>query len=58
MSQDQRPSVEEYFMGIAQAVRKRANCRGRSVGSLIVVDVSSISIQQSHYLEQLRKRSN
>ncbi|MBA2244972.1 MAG: CMP deaminase, partial [Gemmatimonadetes bacterium] len=30
-------------MGIAQAVRKRANCRGRSVGSLIVVDDRIVS---------------
>lgn len=32
------PSRDEYFMGIALAVRERANCRGRRVGAVIVRD--------------------
>jgi len=31
------PSPDEYFMGIAIAVRKRANCRGSRIGAVIVV---------------------
>jgi dCMP deaminase len=33
-----RPEPDEYFMGIALAVRARANCTGRRVGSIIVRD--------------------
>lgn len=43
MSEDQRPSVDEYFMGIALAVRSRANCRGRSVGAVVVVNDRIVS---------------
>jgi dCMP deaminase len=32
-----RPDMNEYFMGIAMAVRKRANCLGNRVGAVIVV---------------------
>ena len=31
-----RPSMDQYFMGIAMAVRKRANCTGNRVGAIIV----------------------
>lgn len=31
------PSLDDYYMGIAMAVRRRANCKGRRVGSLVVV---------------------
>ncbi len=39
-------SVEQdhsYFMGIAMAVRKRANCKGNRVGAVIVVDGRIVS---------------
>lgn len=36
-------SREEYYMGIALAVRAKANCRGSRVGSLIVKDNRIIS---------------
>lgn len=32
-----RPSLDQYFMGIAMAVRKRANCKGSRVGAVVVV---------------------
>jgi len=32
-----RPDQHEYFMGIAMAVRRRANCLGSRIGALIVV---------------------
>lgn len=32
------PDRHEYFMGIALAVRKRANCKGNRVGAIIVRD--------------------
>ncbi len=32
-----RPNLDEYFMGIAIAVRKRANCKGSRVGAVVVV---------------------
>jgi dCMP deaminase len=33
-----RPAPDEYFMGLAIAVRARANCTGRRVGAVIVRD--------------------
>ncbi len=33
-----RPNPDEYFLGIAIAVRARANCTGRRVGAVIVRD--------------------
>ncbi|UCD76553.1 MAG: dCMP deaminase family protein [Phycisphaerales bacterium] len=33
-----RPDMDEYFMGIALAVRRRANCLGNRVGAIIVKD--------------------
>lgn len=33
-----RPNPDAYFMGIAMAVRSRANCTGRRVGAVIVRD--------------------
>lgn len=35
---DALPSVEEYFMGIAIAVRQRANCVGQRVGAVLMRD--------------------
>lgn len=32
-----RPDQNEYFMGIAMAVRRRANCLGSRIGAIIVV---------------------
>ncbi|MEM7261448.1 MAG: dCMP deaminase family protein [Planctomycetota bacterium] len=37
------PHRDEYFMGIAMAVRERANCRGRRVGAIAVLDNRIIS---------------
>ena len=37
------PDPHEYFMGIAMAVRKRANCKGLSVGAIIVVQGRIVS---------------
>lgn len=37
MTDSSRPGRDEYYMGIAMAVRARANCRGNKVGALIVV---------------------
>ncbi len=33
-----RPDWHEYYMGIAVAVRRRANCTGNRVGAILVVD--------------------
>jgi dCMP deaminase len=33
-----RPDLNEYFMGIAIAVRRRANCKGSRIGAVIVRD--------------------
>ena len=33
-----RPSRDVYFMGIAMAVRERADCLGQKVGAIIVLD--------------------
>jgi dCMP deaminase len=39
----QRPNFDEYFMTIAMAVRKRANCLGSKVGAVLVLDKRIIS---------------
>jgi len=36
--ESQRPSWENYFMGITELVAKRSTCRRRSVGAIIVKD--------------------
>ena len=36
MSAPSRPSFDEYFMGIAEAVSKRADCTRRAVGAILV----------------------
>ncbi|MGH7502201.1 MAG: deoxycytidylate deaminase [Longimicrobiales bacterium] len=38
-----RPNRSEYYMGIAMAVRKRANCLGSRVGSVLVREDRIIS---------------
>ena len=38
-----KPEPDAYFMGIALAVRSRANCTGRRVGALIVRDYRILS---------------
>lgn len=38
-----RPNRDEYFMGIALAVRERADCRGQKVGAVIVFEDRIIS---------------
>ena len=39
----ERPDRNEYFMGIAFAVRERADCKGQKVGAVIVIDDRIIS---------------
>lgn len=38
-----RPDVDEYMMGIAIAVRTRANCTGNRIGAVIVKDGRIVS---------------
>ena len=38
-----RPDLHTYFLGIAQAVRERADCRGQKVGAVVVVDNHIVS---------------
>lgn len=38
-----RPDRNTYFMGIAMAVRERADCRGQKVGAIIVMDHKIVS---------------
>ena len=38
-----RPDRDEYFMGIAMAVRRRANCLGNRVGAVLVVEDRVVS---------------
>jgi len=42
-TQFSRPDPDEYFMGIAIAVRKRANCKGSRIGAVIVLNGRIIS---------------
>jgi dCMP deaminase len=38
-----RPDAHEYFMGIAMAVRRRADCKGNRVGAVVVRDRRIVS---------------
>jgi dCMP deaminase len=38
-----RPGAHDYFMGIAMAVRRRADCLGNRVGAVIVLDRRIVS---------------
>jgi dCMP deaminase len=42
-STPERPGRHIYFMGIAQAVRERADCRGQKVGAVIVFEDRIVS---------------
>ena len=43
MPSETRVTPEDYFMGIAMAVRRRANCHGNRVGAIVVLDGRIIS---------------
>jgi len=43
MRNESRPSMDEYLMGIAMAVRQRANCTGNRVGAVISKDGRIVS---------------
>ena len=43
MHDDARPDMDRYFMGIALAVRARADCTGNRVGAIIVKDRRIVS---------------
>lgn len=43
MSSEKLPTQDEYYMGIAFAVREKANCKGNRVGAVIVRDNRVIS---------------
>lgn len=43
MTDIRRPGPREYFMGIAIAVRSRANCLGTRVGAIVVLDRRIVS---------------
>jgi dCMP deaminase len=43
MADIRRPGPREYFMGIAIAVRRRANCLGTRVGAIVVLDRRIVS---------------
>ena len=38
-----RPGRNDYYMGIAMAVRRRANCLGNRVGAIVVLDSRIVS---------------
>ncbi len=40
---DNRPGRSDYYMGIALAVRRRANCLGNRVGAILVLDDHIVS---------------
>ena len=43
MNLPERPNVDQYMMGIAEAVKARANCRGSRVGALLVLEGRIVS---------------
>lgn len=36
--QDERPTWDEYFMGMVEIIKKRATCKRRQVGAIVVKD--------------------
>src|SRR5690349_12416214 len=42
-SPEELPDFPEYFMGVAFAVRKRANCKGYKVGAVLVLNNRIVS---------------
>ena len=38
-----RPNVDQYMMGIAEAVKARANCQGSRIGALLVLEGRIVS---------------
>ena len=42
-TQNSRPSWDEYFMGIAEAVSRRSNCMSRKVAAVVVQDKRIVS---------------
>ncbi len=43
MTSDSRPDMNQYLMGIAMAVRKRANCLGSRIGAVIALNGRVVS---------------
>ena len=43
MTLPERPNVDQYMMGIAEAVKARANCQGSRVGALLVLEGRIVS---------------
>ena len=39
----ERPNVDQYMMGIAEAVKARANCQGSRIGALLVLEGRIVS---------------
>jgi dCMP deaminase len=50
----ERAEQDEYFFGIALAVRERANCRGQRVGAVLVQDNRIISTGYNGVAEKMR----
>ena len=49
-----RPGRDEYFMGIALAVRTRADCTGNRVGA--VMDIQPVTALRSFSTSNARRR--
>lgn len=49
------PSTHEYFMGIAMAVRKRADCVGHKIGAVIVRDDRIVSTGYNATPEHMKR---
>jgi dCMP deaminase len=51
---DARPEHDEYFIGIAMAVRERANCKGQRVGAVLVQSNRIISTGYNGVAEKMQ----
>ena len=54
----ERPNREHYFMGIAMAVRERADCRGQKVGAIIVLQNRIVSTGYNGTPEKMKNCSD
>jgi len=56
--QTDRPNRHLYFMGIAMAVRERADCRGQKVGAVIAVEARIVSTGYNGTPEKMKNCSD
>jgi dCMP deaminase len=54
----ERPNRDQYFMGLAMAVRERADCKGQKVGAIIVLNDRIVSTGYNGTPEKMKNCSD